>query len=312
MPVRRRKTKANATASKKAEEVAAVAATVAGAAKKGSSNHDTVTLAGGQDKKKKSSKELTKLLQGLGLGSDTTPTTSPTFGGIDPSHINSLKYPALQRECKLLRLPATEKAAVLKQWLHDHFCFSSMTEVLLQPLKAGGGIDNVSPSESKPACKESDRSCMGSDGRGVKVKGLGGESPFPTVNIGSSEGNPNDVSITVTPTTSPTSGDIKSTTEAVCAPAKYKCKNFETYESPDRLSEGAFWAKQSAQHDAERKAARVLKQDDDSSEMAITIKCNVLGRTLVENVYRSVSNADRNDVVEFGLGPMRLFTEKGE
>ena len=114
MPVRRRKTKANATAAKKAEEVAAVAATVAGAAKKGSSNHDTVTLAGGQDKKKKSSKELTKLLQGLGLGSDTTPTTSPT------------------------------------------------------------------------------------------------------------------------------SGDIKSTTEAVCAPAKYKCKNFETYESPDHLSEGAF------------------------------------------------------------------------
>jgi hypothetical protein len=38
----------------------------------------------------------------------------------------------------------------------------------------------------------------------------------------------------------------------------------------------------------------------------------VLGVILVGCVYCSVYHADKNDVVELGLGPMRMFAEKGE
>ena len=39
---------------------------------------------------------------------------------------------------------------------------------------------------------------------------------------------------------------------------------------------------------------------------------SLLGTIPVKYVFRSVYHADRNDVVEMGLGPMRLFAEEGE
>ena len=39
---------------------------------------------------------------------------------------------------------------------------------------------------------------------------------------------------------------------------------------------------------------------------------SLLGTIPVKYVFRSVYHADRNDVVELGLGPMRLFAEEGE
>ena len=52
---------------------------------------------------------------------------------IGATDVNSLSYRELQYECKLLKLPATGTAEVLKKRL----------------LKAGGVIDNVTPSKSK-------------------------------------------------------------------------------------------------------------------------------------------------------------------
>ena len=65
---------------------------------------------------------------------------------------------------------------------------------------------------------------------------------------------------------------------------------------------------ESAKLEAERKAAGVLKQD----HAAHCVQPSLLGTIPVKYVFRSVYHADRNDVVELGLGPMCLFAEEGE
>ncbi len=66
---------------------------------------------------------------------------------------------------------------------------------------------------------------------------------------------------------------------------------------------------ESAKREAESKAAGVLLKQDHAAHC---VQGSLLGTIPVKYVFRSVYHADRNDVVELGLGPMRLFAEEGE
>ena len=120
---------------------------------------------------------------------------------------------------------------------------------------------------------------------------------------------------TVTPTASPTSGGGMASTTTTTS---LKVTTTELpIVSAIKEGDGVVEAKvnetvknklESAKLEAERKAAGVLKQD----HAAHCVQPSLLGTIPVKYVFCSVYHADRNDVVELGLGPMRLFAEEGE